>query len=211
MSRLFTRLRVESHPLITGDNPPPFHWSLPGEAVGNRRLYLRRLRVFLQVLACGPDHRPNTDTGPMLDAVVSTGEPLSVIPRHYRHLYDFERRIIWTEPRHVYSPTNPPPHLPGIAGYPGPDGSNRWYFRDRHSFELGVIWAIAYDSDNPTNCLAPRPMVARFLTEASPDIPEPVVGLQWSIIANRRVTRESTGNETAAPFHPEEWWLREVS
>jgi hypothetical protein len=208
MSRLRARLRVESQPQIVGPDPPPFHWSLPGEPVGHRRLHLRQLRVSLQVLAFGPDHRPNTDTGPMLDAIVSTGEPLSILPRWCRELHDFERRVIWLEPRHVYSPHNPPQVIPG---YPGPDGADHWHFRDQYPFEFGLVWAVAYDRDDPPNVLAPRPMIARFLTGPSPDIPDPVVGLQWSILTNRRVTRETTGHETAPLFQPEEWWLLEVS
>src|SRR5688572_15486386 len=90
---LFARLRVESHPLVSADNPPPFHWSLPGEPVGSRRLYLRRLHARLEVLGTGPDHKPNTDTGPMLEAIVSTAEPLSVFPKWCRQVC--ERHIIW--------------------------------------------------------------------------------------------------------------------
>lgn len=194
---------------------PALQWSLPGEPLAGRAAHLRALVATYCVLRYDPTARRADDStpGPGGFARVSTGEPLSVFPRHLWDDRDpripnerghFESHIAWCEPRTVYryhekrivsasavQPVNPP----------------RWQFRDRYSFELGVIWVRLDDNIGTGNRLSPCPVLARFLLDPSPDIPEPVFGLREGALTNRRLHRVTRGLEHNTV--PEEWHLHD--
>jgi hypothetical protein len=201
-SPLCIRLRLDSIPIADSDNPRAFYWNLETEAPECHELYLRQLRVFFQVVEPDADH---SGTGPMVDAVIATGEPFSIIPRTVWSYYGFEPRIRWFHPRTVYTPTNPPPFRHGRSARGSPA---EWCFRDPYPFEFGLIWATPY-SDDSRPPLPARPMIARFLQSSPPDIRDALVGLHWSLLTNRRLVRRSDGSEIGPPPTLEEWWLCE--
>jgi hypothetical protein len=164
-----------------------------------RPLPLCQLRVFLSVVP------PGEGTGPMLDAVISTGEPLSVIPWEFwgNHPH-FGPCITWLDPPgtpgFVYGPNLP---LALTEGIPGAD---YWQFRDQDPFRLGMITVSVFNDEGHQLC--PRRMIARFLTQSSSSIREPLVGLEMSILANRRFTRNIIADEVSGQIR-QEWWLDE--
>lgn len=187
------QIRLRQFPPLPAYAPQVFHWNLPGEPTASRQLALTQLRVFLQVIPFGGDSDPS------LDAIVSTAEPLSIIPlARWRDGGEFESLITWLEPQHVYQPNV----ATALPYYPGPPN---WMFRDNHPFQLGFVWTIAYDDQG--NSLRPSPVIARFLTEPSPDLSYPILGLEHGILTDRLLTRQSAANE---PDEPAEWWLRDL-
>jgi hypothetical protein len=215
MSSLRAHLEIEPHPLGTFAGVPPFGWSLPAEPVALRQFHLRALAATFQVLPFDPAtfQAVSGSSGPTITARVSTGEPVSVFPWAVWHDRDrrtpnvpgdFEGRILWCEPQHVYGPDGPP------RTYPGPDGTGNWYFRDCYRFQLGVIWVEVFDNHGTGHQLSPCRVLARFLLDPSPEIPEPILGLHWGILTNRIFERVTRGLETPPPPQPghlEEWRL----
>jgi hypothetical protein len=185
----------------------PFHWSPPDQLGIDQHLFAAQLRISGQVAKPGDG---DVASGRTFDAVISTGEPLSIFPRAvWRGDADFEPHIEWLSPDHRYAPNARPGRVPN---YPGPD---RWIFRDRHPFRLGQVRVQVYDNVTPRNhptvgILHPATVIARFLLEDSPDVREPIFGVQASILSNRRLVREPVWDATRN--HPRQmWWLEEVT
>jgi len=192
------RLRL----VATPSSRYPFHWAMPDEPGQTNRLHTLQLRTTAQVIG------RNNEQGAILDTMVSLGEPLSIFPRSDWRNPDVQPHIEWLAPQHRYAPDNP---LGAIPNYPGPSG---WIFRDRYAFRLGLIRIQVYDDETDRGSpargiLHPGSVIARFLLDDSPDIPEVVFGFQASILNNRRLVREPMW-DLAANRYRQVWWLEEA-
>ena len=60
--------------------------------------------------------------------------------------------------------------------------------------------------DDLGNTMRAVPLVARFLWDSPPDIPEPLIGAQYSVLRGRRLTRAPADDR---PQFNQSWWLEE--
>lgn len=206
-------VHLEVQPLDPGAHhggASPYRVRTATDPAGQHRdFYLRALRAQFEFLPIGGT-KVTDPNNPIETARISTGEPLSVFPRGMWELPEWTGRIAWCEPEHVFNPANPSA-VSSLA--PGPDGA-AWPLLDDYPFRLGQL-RVCVRELRPTNrVLGPRVILARFLLSNPREFCEPVIGLHWSVLANRTLVRQTEDRELppfgVAPVQ-EDWKLYDHS
>jgi hypothetical protein len=174
---------------------------------------LPRLRLVCDILvgkepqAPGPAGRarydPTTDRRQNFPALLDTGAPLTVFPRHAWEA--FEDQITWLRLNPDEVAARPPDQRTPTTSV----------FGSRFPYRLGRVWIGAFDREG--RLLPAVPVIAQFrddVVQPGQPLPLLLLGLWGGILEGRRLERHhSLERDDPQPPHPpihgQRWWLRD--